>query len=76
MWFHGLIEGVDGNGGDSVFPEKLKRERMRKLSVVGKIGSDSGDELRSTVSISKRFKLPREAICNYVLIRVFGIFFL
>ncbi|GFZ10428.1 hypothetical protein Acr_21g0010270 [Actinidia rufa] len=61
----GLIEAVDGNGGDSVFPEKLKRERMRKLSVVGKMGSDSGDELRSTASISKRFKLPREAICNY-----------
>ncbi|XP_057469885.1 uncharacterized protein LOC130758901 isoform X2 [Actinidia eriantha] len=52
--------GVDGNGGDYVFPEKLKRERMRKLSVVGKMGSDSGDEFRSTASISKRFKLPRE----------------
>ncbi|XP_057490067.1 uncharacterized protein LOC130776055 isoform X1 [Actinidia eriantha] len=50
--------GIDGNGGDSVFPEKLKRERMRKLSVVGKIGSDGEDELRSTTSISKRFKLP------------------
>ncbi|GFZ10415.1 hypothetical protein Acr_21g0010140 [Actinidia rufa] len=62
-------------GGDSVFPEKLKRERMRKLSVAGKMGSDSGDELRSTASISKRFKLPREAICNYVLISVFGNFF-
>ncbi|GFY86242.1 hypothetical protein Acr_04g0009800 [Actinidia rufa] len=52
--------GIDGNGGDSVFPEKLKRERMRKLSVVGKIGSDSEDELRSTTSTSKRFKLPRK----------------
>ena len=63
MWFHGLIEGIDGKAGDFVFPEKLKRERMRKLSVVGKIGSDSEDELRSTTSISKRFKLPRKVIC-------------
>ncbi|GMP81609.1 hypothetical protein CsSME_00036258 [Camellia sinensis var. sinensis] len=72
-----MIEGMDGNGGGIVFSENLKKERLRKLSVVGRVsssnengemgsvGSDREDELRPTTSISKRFKLPTKFFDEY-----------
>ncbi|XP_028091739.1 uncharacterized protein LOC114292033 isoform X2 [Camellia sinensis] len=69
--------GMDGNGGGIVFSENLKKERLRKLSVVGRVsssnengemgsvGSDREDELRPTTSISKRFKLPTKFFDEY-----------
>lgn len=67
---------MKGNGGRSVFAEKMKKERMRRLSVVSKAnlinkngemgcaaaGSDGEYELRSTTSTTKRFKLPKKVI--------------
>ncbi|KAI8549502.1 hypothetical protein RHMOL_Rhmol06G0029700 [Rhododendron molle] len=66
---------MKGNGGGSVFAQKMKKERMRRLSVVSKAnsinkkgemgcaaaGSDGEYELRSTTtSTTKRFKLPKK----------------
>lgn len=65
------FEGSDGVGGDFVFSENSKKERLRRLSAVGKASSsysdremgcdvsDREDELRS-IGPSKRFKLPKK----------------
>ncbi|XP_052200937.1 uncharacterized protein LOC127807270 isoform X3 [Diospyros lotus] len=65
-----LVKGLDGNGGDAVFSKKLKREKMRRLNVVGKVrsshedgemgphNSDGEDDFPPT--ISKRIKLSRK----------------
>ncbi|XP_058219194.1 uncharacterized protein LOC131329831 isoform X3 [Rhododendron vialii] len=73
---------MKGNGGGSVFAKKMKKERMRRLSVVSKAnsinencemgcaaaGSDGEHELRSTTSTTKKFKLPKKFFydCNTV----------
>ena len=41
-WFVGL-DGCEGRGGDAVFPEKPKKERVKKLSVVGRANSVNED---------------------------------
>uniref|UniRef100_A0A5B6ZW64 Uncharacterized protein n=1 Tax=Davidia involucrata TaxID=16924 RepID=A0A5B6ZW64_DAVIN len=73
--------GLDGGGsGDVVVSEKNKKEKQRRLSIVGRVspsnedsemgcvGSDGEDELRPTTGINKRFKLPRRFFddCNTV----------
>ncbi|CBI19860.3 unnamed protein product, partial [Vitis vinifera] len=43
---HKLLSGLDGcegRGGDAVFPEKPKKERVKKLSVVGRANSVNED---------------------------------
>ncbi|XP_059636970.1 uncharacterized protein LOC132279059 isoform X2 [Cornus florida] len=72
---------LDGGGGKVIFSEKSKKERVRKLSVVGKVSSSNRDRemgcvgfdveddlLRSTTSIIKRSKLPKKFFdeCNRV----------
>lgn len=64
--------GMDNNFEGTVFSKKLKKERMRRLSVVGKVnssnengemgcaGSEFEDEIRNTTSISKRFRFPQK----------------
>ncbi|GMP44740.1 hypothetical protein CsSME_00013536 [Camellia sinensis var. sinensis] len=72
--------GMDNNFEGTVFSKKLKKERMRRLSVVGKVnssnengemgcaGSEFEDEIRNTTSISKRFRFPQKVFheCNTV----------
>lgn len=65
------FECLDGVGEGSVFSEKSKKERLRRLSAVGEASSSYGaremgrdvsdreDELRG-IGPSKRFKLPRK----------------
>ncbi|XP_015869658.3 uncharacterized protein LOC107406955 isoform X2 [Ziziphus jujuba] len=66
----------DGVGEGSVFSEKSKKERLRRLSAVGEASSSYGaremgrdvsdreDELRG-IGPSKRFKLPRKFLDDY-----------
>ncbi|GMP31531.1 hypothetical protein CsSME_00005703 [Camellia sinensis var. sinensis] len=72
--------GMNNNFEGTVFSKKLKKERMRRLSVVGKVnssnengemgcaGSEFEDEIRNTTSISKRFRFPQKVFheCNTV----------
>ncbi|XP_028078174.1 uncharacterized protein LOC114280055 isoform X1 [Camellia sinensis] len=72
--------GMNNNFEGTVFSKKLKKERMRRLSVVGKVnssnengemgcaGSEFEDEIRNTTSISKRFRFPQNFFheCNTV----------
>ncbi|CAL5435963.1 unnamed protein product [Camellia sinensis] len=71
---------MNNNFEGTVFSKKLKKERMRRLSVVGKVnssnengemgcaGSEFEDEIRNTTSISKRFRFPQKVFheCNTV----------
>ncbi|KAL7244831.1 hypothetical protein ACSBR2_000228 [Camellia fascicularis] len=71
---------MDNNFEGTVFSKKLKKERMRRLSVVGKVNSSNEngemgcagpefeDEIRNTTSISKRFRFPQKVFheCNTV----------
>ncbi|KAF3446778.1 hypothetical protein FNV43_RR11958 [Rhamnella rubrinervis] len=71
-----LFSGSDGVGGDFVFSENSKKEKLRRLSAVGKASSrysdremgcdvsDREDELRS-IGPSKRFKLPKKFFDDY-----------
>lgn len=65
------FEGLDGAAEGFVFSEKSKKERLRRLSAVGKASSSNGDrEMGCDVSDtedelcsigpSKRFKLPKK----------------
>ncbi|CAL5357019.1 unnamed protein product [Camellia sinensis] len=72
--------GMNNNFEGTVFSKKLKKERMRRLSVVGKVnssnengemgcaGSEFEDEICNTTSISKRFRFPQKVFheCNTV----------
>lgn len=75
------FEGLDGGGGDVAVKEKSKKERVRKLCVVGRasssyedcemgcFGSDDDDDLRPQTAASPSCSNKRfklpKRVCSY-----------